>query len=120
VPFDQLFTLGFDRDTPLWLRGHAGLEDGQKGHAPLGCDYLLVNSETDKILYHNGLITLEAGPFLDTGKTYDSSALFGLPKWLWDTGVQTKIKVLGQFQVVLGYGKDLRSGKNTFFTTMTK
>ena len=120
VPFDQLFTLGFDRDTPLWLRGHPGLQDGQKGGAPLGRDYLLVNSETDKILYHNGLITLKAGPFLDTGKTYDSSAFFGSPKWLWDTGVQTKIKVLGQFQIVLGYGKDLRSGRNSFFTTVTK
>lgn len=120
VPFDQLFTLGFDRDTPLWLRGHPGLQDGQKGGAPLGRDYLLLNSETDKILYHNGLITLKAGPFLDTGKTYDSSAFFGSPKWLWDTGIQTKIKVLGQFQIVLGYGKDLRSGRNSFFTTVTK
>jgi hypothetical protein len=120
VPFDQLFTLGFDRDTPLWLRGHPGLQDGQKGDAPLGRDYLLVNSETDKILYRNGLITWKAGPFLDTGKTYDSSAFFGSPRWLWDTGVQTKIKVLGQFQIVLGYGKDLRSGRNSFFTTVTK
>jgi hypothetical protein len=120
VPFDRLFTLGFDRDTPLWLRGHPGLEDGQKGNAPLGRDYLLVNSETDKILYRNGLITLKAGPFLDSGKTYDSSAFFGSPKWLWDTGVETKVKVLGQFQVVLGYGKDLRSGRNSFFTTVTK
>jgi len=120
VPFDQLFTLGFDRDTPLWLRGHPGLQDGQKGNAPLGRDYLLVNLETDKILYHNGIFTLKAGPFLDTGKTYDSSAFFGSPKWFWDTGVQTKIKVLGQFQIVLGYGKDLRSGRNSFFTTVTK
>ena len=120
VPFDQLFTLGFDRDTPLWLRGHPGLQDGQKGGAPLGRDYLLVNSETDKILYRNALITLKAGSFLDTGKTYDSSAFFGSPKWLWDTGVQTKIKVLSQFQIVLGYGKDLRSGRNSFFTTVTK
>ena len=120
VPFDQFFTLGFDRDTPLWLRGHSGLQDGQKGNAPLGRDYLLVNAETDKIFYRNGLVTLKAGPFLDTGKTYDSSGFFGSPKWLSDTGVQTKIKVLGQFQVVLGYGKDLRCGRNSFFTTVTK
>jgi len=120
VPFDQLFTLGFDRDTPLWLRGHPGLQDGQKGNAPLGRDFLLFNSETDKIIYRNGLVTLKLGPFLDTGKTYDSSTFFGSPKWLWDTGVQTKIKVLGQFQVVLCYGKDLRFGRNSFFTTVTK
>jgi tetratricopeptide (TPR) repeat protein len=120
VPFDELFTLGFDRDTPLWLRGHPGLRDGQKGDAPLGRDYMLVDAETDKIVYRNGIFTLKAGPFLDTGKTYDPSGYFGSPKWLWDTGVQTKIRVLGGVQIVLGYGKDLRSGRNSFFTTVTK
>ncbi len=120
VPFDELFTLGFDRDTPLWLRGHPGLQAGQKGNAPLGRDYVLLNAETDKILYRNGIFTLKAGPFLDTGKTYDQSGFFGSPKWLWDTGVQAKIRVLGGVQVVLGYGKDLRSGRNSFFTTVTR
>jgi len=120
VPFDELFTLGFDRDTPLWLRGHPGLQDGQKGNSPLGRNYALMNAETDKIIYRNGIFTLKAGPFLDTGKTYDPSGYFGSPKWLWDTGVQTKIRVLGGVQVVLGYGKDLRSGRNSFFTTVTR
>jgi tetratricopeptide (TPR) repeat protein len=120
VPFDELFTLGFDRDTPLWLRGHPGLQDGQKGNAPLGRNYVLVNAETDKIVYRNGIFTLRAGPFLDTGRTYDPSGLFGSPTWLWDTGVQTKIRVLGGMEVVLGYGKDLRSGRNSFFTTVTR
>ena len=120
VPFDELFTLGFDRDTPLWLRGHPGLRDGQKGDAPLGRNYVLVNAEADKIVYRNGILAVKAGPFLDTGKTYDPSGYFGSPKWLWDTGVQAKIRVLGGVQVVLGYGKDLRSGRNSFFTTVTK
>jgi tetratricopeptide (TPR) repeat protein len=120
VPFDELFTLGFDRDTPLWLRGHPGLQGGQKGDAPLGRNYVLANAETDKIVYRNGIFTLRAGPFLDTGRTYDPSGFFGSPKWLWDTGAQTKIRVLGGVQVVLGYGKDLRSGRNSFFTIVTK
>ena len=120
VPFDELFTLGFDRDTPLWLRGHPGLQDGQKGGAPLGRNYVLVNAETDKIIYQNGIVTLKAGPFLDSGRTYDPSGFFGSPKWLWDTGVRTKIRVLGGVQVVFGYGKDLRSGRNSFFTTVTR
>jgi tetratricopeptide (TPR) repeat protein len=120
VPFDELFTLGFDRDTSLWLRGHPGLQDGQKGDAPLGRNYVLLNAETDKIVYRNGIVTVKAGPFLDTGKTYDPSGYFGSPKWLWDTGAQAKIRVLGGVQIVLGYGKDLRSGRNSFFTTVTK
>jgi tetratricopeptide (TPR) repeat protein len=120
VPFDELFALGFDRDAPLWLRGHPGLRDGQKGDAPLGRNYLLVNAETDKIVYRNGIFTVKAGPFVDTGKTYDPSGYFGSPKWLWDTGAQAKIRVPGGVQIVLGYGKDLRSGRNSFFTTVTK
>src|ERR1700676_3554611 len=120
VPFDELFTLGFDRDTPLWLRGHPGLQDGQKGNAPLGRNYVLVNAETDKIVYRNGIFTVKAGPFLDTGKTYDPSGYFGSPKWLWDTGVQTKIRVLGRFEVILGYGKNLRDGNNSFFTKVSR
>jgi tetratricopeptide (TPR) repeat protein len=120
VPFDELFTLGFDRDTPLWLRGHPGLQDGQKGNAPLGRNYVLVNTEADKIVYRNGIFTLKMGPFLDTGRTYDPSGFFGSSKWLWDTGAQVKIRVLGGVEVVLGYGKDLRSGTNSFFTTVTR
>ena len=118
VPFDELFTLGFDRDTPLWLRGHPGLQDGQKGNAPLGRDYVLVNAETSKVLYRNGFFTVKAGPFLDTGDVYDPSGYFGSTHWLWDTGLQTKISVLNRFQIVLGYGKDLRTGRNSFFTTV--
>jgi hypothetical protein len=37
---------------------------------------------------------------------------------MWDTGVQLKVRVLGSFEFVLGYGRDLRSGKNSFFTTV--
>jgi len=34
--------------------------------------------------------------------------------------VQAKVRVLGGVQVVLGYGKDLRSGRNSFFTIVTR
>jgi len=58
------------------------------------------------------------GPFLDSGKTYDPSGRFGSPKWLWDFGVQVKIRLLGSLEFVLGYAKDLRSGNNSFFTAV--
>ncbi|HTV60332.1 MAG TPA: tetratricopeptide repeat protein [Verrucomicrobiae bacterium] len=120
VPFDQLYMLGFDRDNDLWLRGHPDLRGGQKGNAPLGRNYILLNSDFDKILFNNGFLTLKLGPLLDTGRIYDPSGFFGSPKWLWDTGVETKIRILGSFELVLGYGKDLRSGTNSFFTTVTR
>ena len=120
VPFDQLYVLGFDRDTDLWMRGHPGLEAGQKGDAPLGRGYVLANSEVAKIVYHAPFVSFRFGPILDIGKAYDPSRYFGSRKWLCDTGAQLKIRVLGSFEFVLGYGKDLRSGRNSFFTTVTR
>src|SRR5882762_2535945 len=120
VPFDELFVVGFDRDTDLWLRGHPGLRNGQKGNAPLGRNFLLVNWEMDKIAYDGPFFTVKVGPFLDSGKISDPSGYFGSPKLLWDTGLQAKIRILGSFEFVLGYGKDLRSGNNSFYTTVSR
>lgn len=120
VPFDKLFMLGFDRDNDLWMRGHPGLANDQKGSAPLGRNFVLENTEIDKTAYQNGLVTLRVGPFLDTGRVYDPSGFFGTRNWLWDTGVQTKIRILGSIEFVLGYGKDLRTGRNSFFTTVSR
>jgi tetratricopeptide (TPR) repeat protein len=120
VPLDKLFILGFDRDNDLWLRGHPGLRDGEKGNAPLGRNFVLLNLETDKVLYSGSLVKVKIGPFLDTGKIFDPSSYFGSSKWLWDTGPQMKIRILGSFQFVLGYGKDLRTGNNSFFTMVSK
>ncbi|HEY6331475.1 MAG TPA: hypothetical protein VI756_19270, partial [Blastocatellia bacterium] len=116
VPFDELFVLGFDRDTDLWMRGHPGLLNGEKGRAPMGRNYVLANVETAKIVFARHFMELRIGPFLDSGKVYDPSGFFGSPKWLWDTGIQVKVRVFGSFEYVLGYGKDLRSGRNSFYS----
>lgn len=120
VPFDELYVLGFDRDTDLWMRGHPGLSAGQKGSAPLGRAYVLANAEIDKVVYHAPFVTFRIGPFVDTGKAYDPSPYFGSQKWMWDTGAQLKIRVLGSFEFVLGCGKDLRSGRNSYFTSVAR
>jgi tetratricopeptide (TPR) repeat protein len=117
IPLDELFQLGIERDNDLWLRGHAGTIDGRKGAAPLGRRYFLANWEVDKNVYANGFLTIKLGPFLDNGAVADSSNLFGSRQWLWDTGAQCKIRVLGSVTVVLSYGRDLRSGKNVFYGT---
>ncbi|MHB1796306.1 MAG: tetratricopeptide repeat protein [Acidobacteriaceae bacterium] len=120
VPFDDFFMLGFDRDNQLWMRGHNGLLNGQKGNAPLGRNYVLSNSDSEKVLFHDAFVQVQVGPFLDTGDIYDASEYFGSPKWLTDTGLQAKVKLLGSFEFVLGYGKDLRSGANTFYSTVSR
>jgi hypothetical protein len=117
IPFDELYQLGLERDNDLWLRGHAGTDDGRKGAAPLGRRYFLANWEMDKRVYSNGIFTVKLGPFVDNGAIADSSGLFGSQKWLWDTGVQCKIRVLSSVTVVLIYGRDLRGGKNVFYGT---
>lgn len=116
VPFDELFMLGMERDNDLWMRAHVGTRDGRKGSAPLGRRYFLTNSEIDKNVYSNGLISVKLSPFLDNGKITDPSGNLGSRHWLWDTGLQAKLRVLGVGLVFL-YGKDLRSGNNAFYFT---
>ena len=117
VPLDELFELGLERDNDLWMRGQAGTIDGRKGAAPLGRRYLLANWEFDKVVYRGGFLNVKVGPFLDNGAIADSSALFGSRGWLWNTGAQCKIRVLGGVTVVLIYGRDLRAGRNVFYGT---
>ena len=116
IPFDDLFTLGVERDdNNLWLRGVSATRDGRKGNSPMGRDYVLWNSEFDKILYNGPLFQVRAGPLFDAGRIWDASGLLGSRGWLWDPGAQVKVRVLDAFEVVFSYGHDMRSGENTFF-----
>ena len=117
LPFDELFMLAVQEDNDLWMHGHQGTRHGQKGSAPLGRDYSLASWETDKNVFSNGYLTARLGPLLDVGKSWDTSEALGSHKWLFDTGGQAKMRVLG-VGVVLSYGKDLRSGNNAFFATV--
>ena len=117
---DELFELGIERDNDLWLRGHAGTFDGQKGAAPLGRRFFLANWELDKNIYQNGFFTVKLGPFLDNGAVADSSGLFGSQRWLWDAGAQCKVRVSRNLTVVLSYGRDLRGGRNVFYGTVLR
>ena len=118
VPFDELFMLGLERDNDLWMRAHIGTRDGRKGSAPLGRNYFLSNWEQDKNLIHKSLLTIKCGPFLDVGKITDDVPGLGSHKWLWDTGAQVKARLFG-VQAVFSYGKDLRSGNNAFYVSVS-
>lgn len=120
VPLDLLYELGVERDNDLWMRGHDGTSGGRKGNAPLGRRYILWNSELNKNVYDSGFFRVQVGPFFDTGAIADSSGLFGSQKWLFDTGVQAKVRVLGSVSVVLSYGRDLRNGEGLFYATTAR
>ena len=113
-PFDELFMLGLERDNDLWMRAHIGTRDARKGSAPLGDRYFLMNSEVDKRLYSNGFLSLKLSPFLDTGKITDPATQLGARRWLWDTGLQAKVRVLG-LGLNFSWGKDLVTGNNAFY-----
>jgi len=111
--------LGLERDNDLWLRAHIGTRDGIKGSAPLGRSFFLSNWEMDKNVYNNGLLGLKLGPFIDTGKVFDTTTALATPKWLCDMGAQAKVSVLG-VGVAFSYGKDLRTGNNAFYAQVEK
>ena len=117
VSVDDLYQLGVERDNDLWLRGHSGTFDGRKGNAPLGRRYVLVNSELNKTMYDRAFFRIQLGPFFDTGAVADPSGLFGSQKWLFDAGVQARIRVLGNVSAVLSYGRDVRRGRGVFYGT---
>jgi len=115
-PFDELFMLGVDRDNDLWLRGHIGTRGGRKGSSPLGADYFLSNSDLDRRVYSNGLLGVSVGPLLDIGRMAAPTAALSTRQWLFDTGIEAKLTVLGT-NVVVTWGRDLRTGNNAFCGT---
>ncbi|MFB3902761.1 MAG: hypothetical protein ACE15E_04855 [Acidobacteriota bacterium] len=119
IPFDRLFRLGMDRDSNLLLRGHSGTRNGLKGDGPMGGGYLLVNADLQKRLYGSGLLSLSAGPFVDSGRILEprSRAVEG---WMLDTGFEGRLALLGLFQVALSYGIDTGTGNRlTFWRVLT-
>jgi Tetratricopeptide repeat len=117
---DQLYQLGIERDNDLWVRGIAGTRGGLKGNAPLGREFALWNWETDKTLFENGYLTVQLGPFFDAGRIADPSGMFGSPGWLWDPGLECKVRLFGDVQVVLSYGRDLHSGSGAFYENASR
>ncbi len=114
VPFDELFILGLDQDNNLPMRAHIATRGGRKGSAPMGRNYFLQNWETDKNIYSNGIVRVQLGPFLDIGRIWDPGALLGSRQWLFDSGVELRLRVFGT-GVAFSYGRDLRTGNNAFY-----
>ncbi len=119
VPFEELYSLGMERDNQVYLRGHSGTMNGEKGPGPLGTGYILSSSELDKIVHRNGYWQLILVPFLDTGKTFDRAGIFG-SRWLWDSGLELKLTVFDRLTLSVSYGRDLRDGGGAVFTNVTR
>lgn len=114
APFDQLFVLGIDQDTDLWLRGHSVIANGRKGNSPLGNQFFLLSTGIVRPLWESGLLALEIGPFVDSGWIEDTAGQFAPGEWLVDLGVQLNVRLLGDLVVQLSYGRDLKDGSDAF------
>jgi len=57
---------------------------------------------------------------VDTGAIADATGLFGSQRWLWDIGVQGKVRIFGRLSVLLSYGRDLRTAQNVFYATASR
>jgi len=118
-PFDELWMLGVERDNDLWYRGAIGTRDGRKGSAPLATRYVLSNSDFDRRVYGNGLVTIAAGPLLDIARAAAPAGTLAPREWLFSTGAEVKVTVLG-VSAVFTYGRDLRTGTNAFYGTVAR
>lgn len=116
APIDELYLVGMERDTDLWLRGHVGTRDGRKGSSPLANSYFLSNSDFLRRIYANGLIGIKAGPLFDVARTNTPTSGLEPGQWFYDIGAQLKFTVLGA-NVAFTWGHDLRTGNNAFYGT---
>jgi hypothetical protein len=73
----------------------------------------------DKNIYQWKMVTVKAGPFLDTGRITDPLPGLGSQKWLVDLGPQVKVKYLN-FGVNISYGRDLRNGHGGIYFAVTR
>lgn len=114
APLDELWMIGVERDSDLWLRGHIGTRGGRKGSSPIGDRYFLSNTDFYRSIWGNGLISIKAGPLLDIARIAGPTSVLAPRQWLFDVGAEVKLSVLGT-GVVLTYGRDLRNGNNAFY-----
>ena len=113
IPFDEYFVLGADLGDELFLRAHRSSME-KKGENPTARSYVLMNSEISKHILDIGKLRWRLTPFLDVAHIAGAEAWDG-PKWFFDVGVQSGLKVYGSTELVLTYGKNLRTGRNVFY-----
>jgi hypothetical protein len=116
LPIDALYMTAMERDNDIWLRGHVGTRNGRKGNAPMGTRFAVAQTGITRRLWRAPFVRVDAGPFLDAGNVGGVRDL-GSRGWLYDTGAQADVTVLGNFRVSLVYGRNLRDGTNAFYVS---
>lgn len=108
---DELFSLGIDRDTDLWLRGHSAISDGRKGAGPMGRRYVLWNSEISKNLFDTAFLKASVVPFVDVGRAGSVYV---------DSGIELRFSLASVVTFSISAGHDLKAGRTVVFTNLTR
>ncbi len=122
LPVDHYFILGLTSLTDFRLRGHVASDRGRYGKAPMGTDFVLLNTDIEHRLVtiplFNALsipyIEVKAMGFFDSAKTFDRQRVFRQNEWLNDIGAGLRFETpTGAFTIL--YGRDTSGGENNFY-----
>ncbi len=118
APFDELFSLGRERDDNIPLRGHTGTYHGKKGVAPIGGQYFVANLDFVRETWRTPLFSVDIGPLLDVGRMWRQVAGRTPDRILVDAGAQIRLRFPSGFAIAFSYARDLRGGRGTFDMAM--
>ena len=122
IPVDSYFLLGIGRGSRYPLRGHVASDEGRYGRAPMGTDFVLINTEVERRMVTVPLfdtlgipyIMIKAMGFFDRAKVFDTNRIFRQGAWLNDVGAGLRFETpTGSFTVL--YGRDITDGVNNLY-----
>ena len=122
LPVDSYFMLGIGRGSAYPLRGHVVSEGGRYGRAPMGTDFVLINTDIERRLVTVPMFNTLSIPYLmvkvmgffDSAKVFDRNRIFRQGEWLNDVGIGMRFETpTGSFTVL--YGRDITDGVNNFY-----
>ena len=121
LPVEEYFVLGLDITPPNLLRGHRAWR-GPYGNAPMGTDFVLLNTDIERRLktlpFFNALnipyMTVKWEAFFDAAKSWDRANVFQEGELFLDIGAGIKLET-PTYSLNFIYGRALREGSNVFF-----
>ncbi len=122
IPVDHYFLLGLTSLTDHRLRGHIAADSGRYGRAPMGTDFVLLNTDIEHRLVTIPLfntlsipfIEVKAMGFFDSAKTFDRQRIFRQGEWLNDVGAGLRFETPTASFTVL-YGRNTNGKENNFY-----
>lgn len=122
IPFDHYFILGMGSVATHDLRGHVASDQGHYGRAPMGTDFVLMNSDFERRLMTLPLLGFAGIPFIevrgmafyDIARVFDRRRVFMQEDTFHDFGAGLQFDTPTTTFTVL-YGRDSTGGNNILY-----